>query len=110
MLLKNRSGFATRLETVLLSLKMHGKSLVPNYTCLQLHTDTSGVLVPNYTCQVAELARQEGLICQTNEQFDPLKSVSRIEAYSIMMRSICVHPVTTSFNWQKKVIEKAMEL
>jgi len=66
--------------------------------------------VPTFTCQVAEKARTAGIISQTNKQFKPLQSVSRIEAYSIMMKSICVHPVTNSTNWKQEVIKKAMSL
>jgi len=89
---------------------MHGVSLVSGYTCLKFHTDTTGNLIPSYTCQVAEKAQAEKIISQTNKQFNPLKSVSRIEAYSVMMKSICVHPVTNALNWETKVIKKAMEL
>lgn len=36
-----RTGFATRLETVLLTLKVKGMDILKDYTCLHLHTDTS---------------------------------------------------------------------
>ena len=78
--------------------------------CKKLHTDTFGTLVPSYTCQVAEKAQAAQIISPTNKQFNPLKPVSRIEAYIMMMKSICVMPETTNTNWQKEVIKKAMEL
>lgn len=80
------------------------------YTCLNLFTDTAGKSVPFYTCQVAEKAQATKIISETNTEFNPLKPVSRIEAYAIMMKSICVMPETTNTNWQKEVIKKAMEL
>jgi len=36
-----RTGFATRLETVLLTLKVKGIEMVKDYTCLHFHSDTS---------------------------------------------------------------------
>jgi len=59
---------------------------------------------------VAEKARKTGIISQTNKEFKALQSVSRIEAYSIMMKSICVHPITNGNNWKTEVIKKAIEL
>ena len=77
---------------------MHGTSLVNNYICFQLHTDTSGKLIPSYTCQVAEKAQAVKIISQTNKQFNPLKPVSRIEAYALMMKSVCIPSVTNIIN------------
>jgi len=74
------------------------------------YSDTIGTMIPWYTCQVAEKARMAHLISSTNIQFKPLNSVSRIEAYSIMMKSICVHPLTTVPNWKQEVTKKAIEL
>ncbi len=45
-----------------------------------------------------------------NTEFNPTKTVSRIEAYSIMMKSVCIHPETTPDNWKTEVIKKAMQL
>ncbi len=91
-------------------MKVGNFSLVPNYICQKIHTDTLGGIIPLYTCQVAEKARTTGLISQENTEFNPLKPISRIETYSIMMKSICVHPKTTSQNWQTAVINKAIDL
>jgi len=107
---KKRTGFATRLETILLSLTVRGVPILRDYACKNRHTDTSGSKVPSFTCQVAEKAQEVQIISQTNKQFNPLKPVSRIEAYSVMMKSICVHPLTTSTNWQQEVIKQAQEL
>lgn len=107
---KKRTGPATRLETAMLSLNARGTSIERAYVCQKRHTDTHSSRVPSYTCQVAEKAQAAGMISQTNTQFKPLQTVSRIEAYSIMMKSICVHPVTNANNWQKEVIKKAMQL
>ena len=84
--------------------------MLRDYACQKLHTDTFGDLVPSYTCQVAEKAQAAQIISETNTEFNPLKPVSRIEAYVLMMKSICVMPETTDINWQQDVIEKAMEL
>lgn len=105
-----RTGFATRLETVLLSLSVRGVPILRDYTCQKHHTDTFGNLVPNYTCQIAEKAQAVKIISSLNKEFNPLKPVSRIEAYAIMMKSICVMPATTSSNWQTEVIKEAMRL
>jgi len=107
---RKRTGFATRLETILLSLTVRGVPILRDYTCQQIYTDTFGNKVPSYTCQVAEKARAEGIISQTNKQFNPLKSVSRIEAYLVMMKSICIYPTNNSTDWQREVITKAREL
>jgi predicted ATP-grasp superfamily ATP-dependent carboligase len=36
--------------------------------------------------------------------------MTRAEAYSVLMKSICVHPDTNSSNWQKEVAREAKEL
>jgi hypothetical protein len=107
---KKYTGLATRLETVLLSLMVQGVTISREYKCQKFHTDTSGSLVPRYTCQVAEKAQAAKIISPINKEFNPLKSVSRIEAYSLLMKSICVHPVTSDSDWQKEFIKKAIEL
>jgi len=58
-------------------------------------------------CEVVEKAQTAGLISTTNKQFRPLDAISRSEAYSILLKSICIHPVTTSQNWQKEVAKTA---
>lgn len=95
---------------MLLSLKVQGASILRDYTCQNLYSDTFGRFVPSYTCQVAEKAQAAQIISSTNTEFYPLQAVSRIEAYSIMMKSICVHPEANSLNWQTEVIKKAMKL
>ena len=84
--------------------------MLRDYTCQKLHTDTFGDLVPSYTCQVAEKAQAVKMISETNKEFNPLKPVSRIEAYAIMMKSICVQPDTAITPWQSSVIQKAIDL
>jgi hypothetical protein len=92
-----------------LSLQVKGIPIVKDYTCQKLHTDTSGARLPSYTCQVAEKAREAKIISQTNKEFNPLQPVSRIEAYVMMMKSICVMPEITTPHWQSEVIKKATE-
>ncbi|MEI6710907.1 MAG: hypothetical protein WCK88_01225 [bacterium] len=79
---------------------MKGIGILQDYTCKKSHTDTFGNLVPSYTCQVAEKAQAAKIISETNKQFNPLKPVSRIEAYAIIMKSICIQPETTNTHWQ----------
>ena len=66
--------------------------------------------MPIYTCQVAEKARAAKIISEANKEFNPLRPVSRVEAYAIMMKSICIQPDTTITPWQSSVIQKAIDL
>jgi hypothetical protein len=50
------------------------------------------------------------LISAINTQFNPLRPVSRAEAYSMMMKSVCIQLITTEKNWEQEVIKKAIEL
>ena len=61
-------------------------------------------------CEAAEKAQIAGLISATNTKFRPLDTMTRAEAYSVLLKSICVHPDTTYLNWQTKVAQTAKEL
>ena len=96
--------------TVSRSLDAGGILLDTNYACQKKHSDTSLTTVPAYACQVAEKAQKANIISPVNTEFKPLQTVSRAEAYSIFMKSACVHPVTTGENWITEIIKKAIEL
>lgn len=49
------------------------------------------------------------MISGANKQFRPLDTITRAEAYSILLKSICIHPETTSKNWQTEVAKTAKQ-
>lgn len=79
--------------------------LESRYTCQRKHTDTTSG--SSWVCEVVEKAQVAGLISATNKQFRPLNTITRAEAYSILLKSICVHPETTQKNWQTEVAKTA---
>lgn len=105
-----REKTVTRLETVLVALKLRGIPMLREYSCHHLYEDIFSVGLPWFTCQAVEKAKTAQMISATNTHFYPLSPVSRIEAYSILMKSICVHPISTDENWKYLVIKKAQEL
>lgn len=88
---------------------MRGIPLDDNYDCQGSYTDTERG-VDSWVCEASEKAQIAGLISSTNTRFRPLDTMTRAEAYSVLMKSICVHPDTNSTNWQRKVAREAYEL
>ncbi|MEI6711809.1 MAG: hypothetical protein WCK88_06600, partial [bacterium] len=100
---------AKRQELVSIAVRLRGIPLESDYQCQKSHTDTvKGVA--SWVCEAAEKAQMAGLISATNKQFRPLDTMTRSEAYSVLMKSICVHPDTTYLNWQTKVAQAAKDL
>lgn len=60
-------------------------------------------------CEVVEKAQTAELISATNKQFRPNDTMTRAEAYSVLLKSICIHPQTTSQNWQTEVAKTALK-
>ncbi len=98
--------FATRERTLSIALKLSGIEVTGMYICQNKFTDTP----TPYSCEVAEKSQAAGLISQERTTFRPTRSVTRVEAYAIFMKSICVAPETNENNWQKLIIKKAIEL
>ncbi len=98
--------FATRERTLSIALKLSGIEVTGLYICQNRFTDTP----TPYSCEVAEKAQFAGLISQERTTFRPTRSVTRVEAYAIFMKSICVAPETNENNWQNLIIKKAIEL
>lgn len=98
--------FGTREKTIDIAIKFSGIEVTGLYICQNRFTDTP----TPYSCEVAEKAQFAGLISQERTTFHPTRSVTRVEAYAIFMKSICVAPETNENNWQKLIIKKAIEL
>ncbi len=99
---------AKRQELISIGVRLRGIPLESGYECQKSHTDTvKGVA--SWVCEAAEKAQTAGLISATNKQFRPLDTMTRSEAYSVLMKSICVHPETTYKNWQTEVAKAAKE-
>lgn len=99
---------AKRQELIYLGDRLRGIPLDDNYDCQGSHTDTERG-VASWVCEAAEKAQIAGLISATNTKFRPLDTMTRVEAYSVLMKSICVHPETTYKNWQTEVAKAAKE-
>jgi hypothetical protein len=99
---------AKRQELIYLGDRLRGIPLDGNYECQGSHTDTERG-VGSWVCEAAEKAQIAGLISSTNTKFRPLDTMTRAEAYSVLMKSICVHPETDYKNWQTEVAKAARE-
>lgn len=99
---------AKRQELISIGVRLRGIPLESDYKCQKSHTDTVRG-VSSWVCEAAEKAQIAGLISQTNTQFRPLDTMTRSEAYSVLMKSICIHPETTYKNWQTEVAKAAKE-
>ncbi len=99
---------AKRQELISISIRLRGIPLDSDYDCQKSHTDTVRG-VSSWVCEAAEKAQIAGLISATNRQFRPLDTMTRSEAYSVLMKSICIHPQTTYKNWQTEVAKAAKE-
>lgn len=98
---------AKRQELIYIAARIRGIPLdESSYDCQHNQTDTvKGV--PTWVCEVAEKSQVADLISSTNKTFRPLDTMTRAEAYSVLMKSICVQPETTSKNWQTEVAKAA---
>jgi len=100
---------AKRQELVYIADQLRGIPLDDNYDCQGSYTDTERG-VASWVCEAAEKAQIAELISTTNTKFRPLDTMTRAEAYSVLMKSICIHPDTDYRNWQTKVAQEAREL
>lgn len=66
-------------------------------------------LEPGHACQVVEKAADNNLITRANSLFRPYDTISRAEAYAILMKSICIVPDNSSSDWQTNIAQKARE-
>lgn len=100
---------AKRQELIYMAARMRGIPLDEStYDCQKNQNDTvKGV--PSWVCEVAEKSQAAGLISSANKSFRPLDPMSRAEAYSVLMKTICVHPKTTDQNWQVEVARAAIK-
>jgi hypothetical protein len=101
---------AKRQELVYIADQLRGIPLDADaYECQNKHVDTERGAA-SWVCEAAEKAQIAGLISATNTKFRPTETMTRAEAYSVLMKSICVHPDTDYKNWQTKVAQEAKEL
>lgn len=103
-------GFASREQTVTLAVTIRGVELAEYYACEGRHTDTQDDNISESTCQIAERAQDAGIISRSKTTFRPLDSVTRVEAYSMLMKSACITIDKNNADWRDNVIEKAIEL
>lgn len=107
--LRGTGDFSPRQEVVGLAVRINRIPLTANYVCQERYSDTRGYGISPWTCQFAERSQDAGLISKTRSTFRPLDSVTRAEAYVILMRSACIQPNETPDDWQIGVMETAME-
>ncbi len=98
---------AKRQELAAVAIRIREIPLESGYKCQKKHTDTSSAA--SWVCEVVEKAQTAGLISATNKQFRPNDTMTRAEAYSVLLKSICIHPQTTSQNWQTEVAKTALK-
>ncbi len=101
--------FSPRQEVISIAVRINRINLTSNYICKNIYSDTNGYGVSPWTCQFAERSQAAGLISGSRSTFRPLDSVTRAEAYAILLKSACIQPNITPDNWQIGVIETAME-
>lgn len=101
--------FSPRQEVISIAVRINRIELTSNYVCKNIYSDTTGYGVSPWTCQFAERSQAAGLISGSRSTFRPLDSVTRAEAYAILLKSACIVPNITPDNWQIGVIESAME-
>ncbi len=101
--------FSPRQEVISIAVRINRIELTSNYVCKNIYSDTTGYGVSPWTCQFAERSQEAGLISGSRSTFRPLDSVTRAEAYAILLKSACIVPNITPDNWQIGVIESAME-
>lgn len=112
------TNYAPRQELVGIATRIRNVSMKESYVCQNIFSDVSATTTPGWTCQVAERAANSGLISRERVAFGPLLPASRVEAYSILLASICIDPSSESITgfagknqieaWQKKVIKSAI--
>jgi len=101
--------FSPRQEVISIAVRINRIELTSNYVCKNIYSDTTGYGVSPWTCQFAERSQEAGLISGSRSTFRPLDSVTRAEAYAILLKSACITPNVTPDNWQIGVVETAME-
>jgi subtilisin family serine protease len=101
------SAPASRLSAVTLWLALSNTTLADVYVCRGWYVDIG--LTPSYACQVIEEAAKKQLITRANTLFRPSDTLSRAEAYAILMKSICIVPDGSSPDWQTNIARKARE-
>lgn len=106
----DEEGFATREQTITLAVTIRAVELAEYYACEGRHSDTQGDNISESTCQIAEKAQDAGIISRSKTTFRPLDSVTRVEAYSMLMKSACITIDKNNTDWRANVIEKAIEL
>jgi hypothetical protein len=77
------------------------------YQCQKRYNDTVKN-APSWVCEVAEKANIADLITSANKSFRPLDTMSRAEAYAVLLKSICITLDTSSTNWQTNVAKTAI--
>jgi len=102
---------AKRQDLIYIASRIRGipLDLTSDYECQRVYTDTvSGV--PPWVCEVAEKANIAGLITGNNRSFRPLETMTRAEAFKVILGSICSYPTATTNNWQTDVAKQAIKL
>lgn len=109
---------ATRAETLSIALGMKRVDRVPVATVSEsayqrAFTDVGIDGQPSWITPVVETALAHGLISSKNTVFRPTQSVTRAEAYAMMMKSVCVPALPLdqkSNDWQKDIYTQAKQL
>ena len=100
---------AKRQDLIYIAARIRGipLDLSSAYNCENLYSDTVRG-VPSWVCEVAEKANAADLITSANKAFRPLDTMSRAEAYAVLLKSICITLDTSSTNWQTNVAKTAI--
>lgn len=102
---------APRQDLIYIASRIRGipLDLSSDYRCENRYTDTVRGVAP-WVCEVAEKANTADLITGNNRTFRPLDTMTRAEAFKVILGSICTYPTDTSSNWQTDVAKTAIKL
>lgn len=101
---------AKRQDLIYIASRIRGipLDLSSDYQCENRYSDTARG-VPSWVCEVAEKSQTAGLITSANKKFRPLDTMTRSEAYAVLLKSVCIIPETTSTNWQTNIAKTAFK-
>ena len=106
---QSRSKRISRIEVLNIAVNMlHGpKTPATDYT--NVYTDITGEGNSQETVSVVQTGLDNGLIFANNGAFEPTKKISRIEAYALLMRGVCMSPVEGEEDMARAIHQKAMQ-
>lgn len=105
---QSRSKRISRIEVLNIAVNMlHGpKSAATEYD--DIYTDITTTGNSQETVSVIQTGLDNNLIFPNNGAFEPTKKISRIEAYALLMRGVCMEP-DESTDMARAIHQKAFQ-